>query len=175
MRRYECIIILDPELSEEQRLPVLDRVKEMIPQQEGLLVEIDEWGSRKLSYEIKKKERGYYIRFDFCGATGLVDEMERFFRIADGVLKYMTVLIDEEPDMERVQEEIAQAEIKAAQAKETQEGLAAQTEPENLESGKSAPKEAIQGAQEASEAEAASETVASEIKTPPAESQEEVK
>ncbi len=113
MRRYETIIILDPDLSAEKREPVLKRVQDVIEQQGGYLALIDDWGSRKLAYEIKKKERGYYVRFDFCGTAALVDEIERFFRIDDRVLKFMTVLLDKIVDIEKIKEEVAAAKIKA--------------------------------------------------------------
>ncbi|HSO61013.1 MAG TPA: 30S ribosomal protein S6 [Desulfobacterales bacterium] len=113
MRRYETFIIIDPDLSEEQRLPVLERVKEIMAQLSGFLIRIDDWGSRKLSYAVKKKERGYYVRFDFCGTGQLVNEMERFFRIDERVLKHMSVLLDAHPDLERIKEEMAKAEEEA--------------------------------------------------------------
>jgi small subunit ribosomal protein S6 len=94
----------------------LERVKDATGQQGGILVSVDDWGSKKLAYEVKKKQRGYYVRFDICGGSALVDEIERYFRIDDRVLKYMTVMTDENPDMESVKEEMAQAEMKAAQA-----------------------------------------------------------
>jgi small subunit ribosomal protein S6 len=113
MRRYETFIILDPELSEDQRLTVIERVKEIMGQMSGFLVRIDEWGSRKLAYSIRKKERGYYVRFDFCGTGQLVNEMERFFRIDERVLKHMSVLLDPLPNLERIKEEMAKAEAEA--------------------------------------------------------------
>jgi small subunit ribosomal protein S6 len=72
MRRYETITILDPDLSEDQRTAVFSRLQELIPQQGGLLAFVDEWGSRQLGYEIKKRERGYYVRFDYCGTGAVV-------------------------------------------------------------------------------------------------------
>ena len=114
MRRYETIIIIDPDLSAENREPVLERVKDVIAQQDGYLALIDDWGTRKLAYAIKKKERGHYVRFDFCGTAAAVDEIERFFRIDDRVLKYMTVLLEKSADIEKIKEEIAAAESKAA-------------------------------------------------------------
>jgi len=120
MRRYETIVIVDPDLGEEQRGPVFDRIRELIPQKGGLLVEFDEWGGRKLAYEIKKKQRGYYVRVDYCGGGDLVSEMERQFRIDDRVMKYMTVLLDKEADMERIQEAMAEAEAEAEAATETE-------------------------------------------------------
>jgi small subunit ribosomal protein S6 len=125
MRRYETIVIADPDLSAEQRDPLLQRVSDVVKQGDGYLALTDEWGARKLAYEIKKKNRGYYIRFDFCGTGAVVDEMERFFRIDDRVLKYMTVLLDKAADIEKVKEEIAAAQSIAEKAKEQAEAAAA--------------------------------------------------
>lgn len=124
MRRYETILMVDPDLGEEARGPVFDRIRELIPQKGGLLVEFDEWGSRKLAYEIKKKSRGYYVRLDFCGGGDLVNEMERQFRIDDRVMKYMTILLDEQADMERIQEAMTQAKAEAASAAAESEAAA---------------------------------------------------
>ena len=102
MRRYETFIIINPDLSDEERSPILEKVKGLIQQEECLLVMLDEWGARRLAYEIKKKSRGYYVRLDYCGTGKLVDEMERFFRIDDRVMKYMTVLLDKYADIELI-------------------------------------------------------------------------
>lgn len=112
MRRYETFIIIDPDLSDEERSPIFEKVKDLIKQEECLLVTLDEWGGRRLAYEIKKKSRGYYVRLDYCGTGKFVDEMERFFRIDDRVMKYMTVLLDKYADIELIKEEIAKAEAK---------------------------------------------------------------
>ncbi|MBU4421233.1 MAG: 30S ribosomal protein S6 [Proteobacteria bacterium] len=112
MRRYETFIIIDPDLSDEERSPIFEKVKDLIKQEECLLVMLNEWGARRLAYEIKKKSRGYYVRLDYCGTGKLVDEMERFFRIDDRVMKYMTVLLDKYADIELIKEEMAKAEIK---------------------------------------------------------------
>ena len=130
MRRYETIIITDPDLSPEQRDPVLQRVADVINQGDGYLALTDEWGNRKLAYEIKKRDRGYYIRFDFCGTGEMVNEIERFFRIDDRVLKYMTVLIDKAADVEKIKEEIAAAQSDAEKAKQQPEVAAEQVSSE---------------------------------------------
>ena len=110
MRRYETIVIVDSDLSETDRTSLLDRIKEIIPQQEGVLIKEDLWGTKKLAYEIKKKPRGYYARYDYCGMGAVVDELERFFRIDDRVLKYLTVQLDAEADVEKIQAEFAALE-----------------------------------------------------------------
>jgi small subunit ribosomal protein S6 len=116
MRRYETIFIIDPDLSEEERSPIFERITNITPQHGGLLVMFDEWGMKRLAYEIKKKARGYYVRLDYCGTGKLVNEIERFFRIDDRVLKYMTVLVEKDVDLENIKEEIALAEAKAKEA-----------------------------------------------------------
>jgi len=110
MRRYETIFIIDNDLSEEGRPPIFEKLKDLIQQHNGLQVMVDEWGTKRLAYEIKKKTRGYYVCLDYCGSGTLVNEIERFFRIDDHVLKYMTVLLDKDVDIENVKEEIAKVE-----------------------------------------------------------------
>ncbi len=118
MRRYETIVILDPDLGEEGIAQAFDRAKELIEQFEGRLVKLDEWGNRKLAYKIRKKPRGHYLRLDYCGTSNLVNEMERRFKINDSYLKFMTVLLEEEVDLEAIESEIAEEEERAAQARE---------------------------------------------------------
>ncbi len=117
MRRYETFVIMDPDLSQEQRDQVIQRVEELISQMDGFLVFTDDWGERKLAYDIKKRTRGYYVRFDFCGLSPLVNEIERFFRIDDRALKYMTVLLDKAADLEKIKADKAAAEKAAAESK----------------------------------------------------------
>ena len=121
MRRYETFVIIDPDISDEQRSPIIERATDLISQENGLTVKVDEWGKRKLAYAIKKKPRGYYVLLDFCGNASIVDEMERFFRIDDRVMKYMTVLLDRDVDMKQIKEDLdrAQAEREASVAAET--------------------------------------------------------
>jgi small subunit ribosomal protein S6 len=116
MRRYETIVILDPDLSEEERTGQYTRIRELIPAQDGLVVELDEWGVHKMAYAIKKKPRGFYLRIDYCGNGVLVDELERNFRIDDRYLKFMTILLEEDVDLEAVKEAMAKKEAEAAEA-----------------------------------------------------------
>ena len=129
MRRYETFVIIDPDLSQDIRDQVVERVEELIAQMDGFLVLTDDWGERKLAYEIKKRARGYYVRFDYCGLSPLVNEIERFFRIDDRALKYITVLLDKDADLEKVKEEKAAAEA-VAQSKADMEEAPEETQKE---------------------------------------------
>ena len=140
MRRYETIFIVDPDISDEERVPLFEKITELIPQQGGLFVEFDEWGTKKLAYEIKKKARGYYTRLNYCGTGTLVDEIERLFKIDERVLKYMTVLLDKNIELDKINEEIAAKEAeknqvdKAVESEVNQEATDA-IEPEADEEG----------------------------------------
>jgi small subunit ribosomal protein S6 len=116
MKRYETIVIIDPDLSKEAETPIFDRVTDLIPQYKGFLIETDDWGTKKLAYDIKKKNRGHYVRFDFCGDGDLIQEMERFFRIDDKVMKFMTVLLDENADLDAIKADLAEKAAQKEQA-----------------------------------------------------------
>ena len=85
MRRYETILLAQPSLSEEERQPLLEKLTTLISDGDGLLVKIDEWGQRRLAYEIKKQTRAYYSLIDFCGDGALVKELERIIRFANAL------------------------------------------------------------------------------------------
>lgn len=125
MRRYETIFISDPDIPDENRDTIYERVSDIIEQQNGLLARIEKWGTKRLAYNIRKKVRGYYTRLDYCGTGALVNEIERFFRIDDRILKFMTVLMEKNADPDRIKAEIAQIE---AQETEEQQSKQVQTE-----------------------------------------------
>jgi len=136
MKRYETIIIIDPDLSKEAEAPIFERVNDLIPQYQGFLIETDDWGTKKLAYEIKKKSRGHYVRLDFCGDGALVQEMERFYKIDDKVMKFMTVLLDEDADLDAIKAEMAAKEaaekqpvVEAAEESASAEAPAESDEP----------------------------------------------
>lgn len=110
MRRYETITILVPELSEDDRKALSERIVTLLDSNDGFIVEVDDWGLRKLAYEIKKKPRGHYIRFDYCGTGATVKEFERLMGINDSFMKYMTVLLDDSIDADEIKAQLAEKE-----------------------------------------------------------------
>ncbi len=153
MRRYETIVIVDADVPEDDRTSLTDRIKEIIPQQEGVFLKEDLWGTKKLAYEIKKKSRGYYARYDYCGMGPVVDELERFFRIDDRVLKYLTVQLDSDADVEKIQAEMASAEASQGAPAATEQNSAPAEETASEEQESSAGTEATESVTEASEKE----------------------
>ena len=95
MRKYETIFILDPDLEEEQTQFTLEKVKGIITQTNGEILKVEDWGKRKLAYEVKKKPKGHYILIHFSGTPALLSELERNFRVMDAVIKFQSVRLDE--------------------------------------------------------------------------------
>jgi len=98
MRRYETVYIANPNLEDEALKEVVDKFSDLIKKNEGSLVKVDEWGKRKLAYEVKRFDKGYYVLLDFCGLPEMVTELERNLKLDDRVLKYLTVKVDDEVD-----------------------------------------------------------------------------
>ena len=82
---YETIFILRPDANEEERNRVFDRVSSVMDKLEGHLIQRDVWGERKLSYKMKKYDRGTYYYYRYLGYGDLVSELERNFRLLDPV------------------------------------------------------------------------------------------
>ena len=95
MRKYETIFILDPDLEEEQVQSAIEKVKGIITQTNGEIQKVEDWGKRKLAYEVKKKSKGHYILIHFLGTPALLSELERNFRVMDAVIKFQSVRLDE--------------------------------------------------------------------------------
>ena len=124
MRRYETIYILRPTLGEEQINTLIDNTTKIIQSDNGLIIESDKWGIKKLAYPIKKEILGYYVLCDFAGTPEAVAEIERKFRIDDSVLRYLTVktadVITTE-EAETATAELATRKAAAKQASETEQ------------------------------------------------------
>jgi small subunit ribosomal protein S6 len=95
MRKYETIFILDPDLEEEQAQSAIEKVKGIISQNNGEILKSEDWGKRKLAYQVKKKTKGHYILLHFIGSPTLVSELERNFRVMDAVIKFQSIRLDE--------------------------------------------------------------------------------
>ncbi len=98
MRKYETIIILQPDLGEDDINIVTGKVQDVVTSYKGQLYRLDDWGIRKLSYSIRKFARGryYYVRYD--GGAELIAELERRLRLDEKVLRYQSVNITDEPE-----------------------------------------------------------------------------
>ena len=95
-REYETIFILRSDTNQDGITQVNGRVRTVIENLGGKALKLDNWGKRKLAYEIKKNLKGIYMYWQYLGTTGLVEEIERNLRMLDSVIRYYTVKIDED-------------------------------------------------------------------------------
>lgn len=110
MRRYETIIIVRPNIIEDEIETITGKTASIIEGDGGTIIKIDEWGLKKLAYLIKKESQGYYIYIDYAGFPASVAEIERIFRIDDRILKYLTVKLADSCDPEAIKEQLSQDE-----------------------------------------------------------------
>ncbi|MDD3839431.1 MAG: 30S ribosomal protein S6 [Clostridia bacterium] len=94
-KKYETIFILKPDLEEEAIKAEIDKVKGVIENGGGQVTSIDEWGMRKLAYEVKKLKEGYYVFMTFDAAPELPRELERVYKINDNILRHIIVRDEE--------------------------------------------------------------------------------
>ncbi len=93
MNNYETIIIINPELSEEESSKVTERFTEMIGK-EGKVNSSEVWGKRKLAYPIQKYNEGCYVLINFDGKPEFIDELTRVYNITDEIIKFIVVKKD---------------------------------------------------------------------------------
>jgi len=94
MRRYEMMVILDPELEERTVAPSLDQFLGVVRQGGGSVEKVDIWGRRKLAYEISKKSEGIYAVVDMVCTPDLVKELDRQLNLNEAVLRTKVIRPD---------------------------------------------------------------------------------
>ncbi len=97
-RDYETIYILRPDSTTDVIAQVNQKIRGVIEAGGGNLLKVDNWGKRKLAYEVKKQLKGIYLFFSYLGTAGLVEEVERNLRLTDSVIRYYSVKIAENVD-----------------------------------------------------------------------------
>ena len=90
MNKYESIIIINPSLEEQGMKEIIKKFEDMI-NSEGKVESVEEIGKRKLAYEIKKNSEGFYVLYNFEAKPEFIAELERVYRITDGILKFIVV------------------------------------------------------------------------------------
>ncbi len=91
---YELTYIINATLSEEQIKEAVRRINQYIEEHGGEVVEVDEWGTRRLAYPIQKRRNGYYVNLYFRAPAALIAALERFLEIDEQVLRYLTLRMD---------------------------------------------------------------------------------
>ena len=94
MNKYESVVIINPNLEGESIKALISKFSDLI-NNKGKVVSVEELGNKKLAYEIKKLNEGYYVVIKFEAEPELIAELERVYRIADEVIKFIVVKEEE--------------------------------------------------------------------------------
>ena len=95
MNKYELAVVVNAQIDDEARAAVIENCKSLITRVGGVVGEIDDWGKKKLAYEIKKMSEGFYYFIHFEADGSAIAEIEGRMRIMDNVIRYLCVKQDE--------------------------------------------------------------------------------
>lgn len=91
MNPYYLTLVLDPNLSEADRKSVLDGVKKKMVGADGKVIKEDIWGERDLAYSIKRKNKGYYVHFEFETEPKIAKDLDKVLKVEEDILRYLLV------------------------------------------------------------------------------------
>jgi small subunit ribosomal protein S6 len=95
-RVYESAVLINAALDDETIKNLIDRIKETITTNGGEIVEIEDWGRKRLAYQVKKSKIGYYAIFRFNSPPDLVPKLERNYQLDENILRYLTITLSKE-------------------------------------------------------------------------------
>ncbi len=95
MQKYETMYILQSQLEEEKIEELIEKFKSIVEREGGEVSNLDKWGKKKLAYEVNKQKEGFYVLMNYTAPSKACEELERSFRITDGVLRYLIVREEE--------------------------------------------------------------------------------
>jgi small subunit ribosomal protein S6 len=96
MQLYESIFIVRPSLSDEDTNKIIEKMKGVLDRSGATLVKLENWGKKKLAYEVKRERKGTFVYLNFRSGGRVVGELERSYRLEDSVLKFLTVRLEQE-------------------------------------------------------------------------------
>ncbi len=120
MNIYESIFILKPSISDEDIQKTVGKM-EGIVKQGAEIIATENWGKKKLAYEVAKEKRGVYVLLRFQGKGDIISELERNYRIDDNVIKFLTVKLDKK-EIEQLKKKEAATTVAHEKAPKTDEG-----------------------------------------------------
>lgn len=94
MTLYETIVVIDSMMKPDDIKNLRDRLTNFISNNGGEIVKVEEWGKRRLAYEIKKKQYGFYVYTRFSASPAFLHLLEKEYRLNESILRYLTVKLD---------------------------------------------------------------------------------
>ena len=94
MNKYELAVIVNVKLEDEERAATIEKVKEYIVRFGGTVTNVDDWGKKRLAYEIQKMKEGYYYFIQFDADSTTPNEIEQRIRIMENVIRFLCIRQD---------------------------------------------------------------------------------
>ena len=94
MNKYELALVINAKIEDDARTDAIEKIKALIEKFGGAITNVDEWGKKRLAYEIQKMREGYYYFIQFDASAECPGEIERRIRIMEPVLRYLCVKQD---------------------------------------------------------------------------------
>jgi small subunit ribosomal protein S6 len=98
MREYETVVVVKPDVGDEQLNKLAQRVKQIVDGDGGKFLNLASWGKKKLAYEIGNYPKGVFLHATYLGKSATPAELERNLRISDDVIRFLTVQLNEVVD-----------------------------------------------------------------------------
>ena len=93
---YESAILINAALDDETIKNLIEKVKETITTNDGEILEVEDWGRKRLAYQVKKSKIGYYSIFRFNSSPELIPKLERYYQLDESILRYLTITLSKE-------------------------------------------------------------------------------
>ena len=95
MNKYELTVVVNAKIEDDERAATLEKVKAYIERFGGTVTNVDEWGKKRLAYEVQKMKDAFYYFVEFEGASTVPAEVESRIRIMENVIRYLCIRKDE--------------------------------------------------------------------------------
>lgn len=136
-RVYESAVLINAALDDETIKNLIEKVKETITTNDGEILEVEDWGRKRLAYQVKKSKIGYYSIFRFNSSPDLIPKLERYYQLDESILRYITITLSKEA-LEQIEidksqqtqaaEEVEETPVVTSEAEENDEEATKETE-----------------------------------------------
>lgn len=96
MRNYEVVFVIKPDLEAEATAAIIEKFTQLIADQGGEVTKLNQWGKKRMAYEVRKYREGYYVLMEFRGTPAVAQELERVLKITEEILRYLITRLDEQ-------------------------------------------------------------------------------
>ena len=154
MRDYEFTFVIQPEITEEGIGAICQRFEDVLARGDAEKLYYEDWGRRRLAYEVRRFQKGHYLILHFLSDGKVVSELERVARMDDAILRFLTVLVDDDVD------DVEKRKAEGATLEQEREKRAAEKAAREAEEAAAREAEAAAKAEEEAKAAAAQEAEA---------------